>query len=52
MEIVNEAFIGGLPTLEELKVYNKGSDVPPETAWIWGKNDEVLIKKFKKAVLF
>lgn len=32
---------GRLPTLEELRETNKGKDVPPETAWIWGADDEV-----------
>ena len=41
MEKINVLFPKGLPTLEELKAYNKSSDVPPETAWIWGEDDEV-----------
>ena len=41
MDIVRAEFPDGLPTLEELKTYNRGKGVPPETAWIWGKDDEV-----------
>ncbi|KAJ9143786.1 hypothetical protein NKR23_g6400 [Pleurostoma richardsiae] len=41
MEHALGLFPAGLPTLEELKVHNKDSDVPPETAWIWGKDDEI-----------
>jgi hypothetical protein len=40
MDIATKKFPNGLPTLEELKKYNS-SDVPAETAWIWGKDDEV-----------
>ncbi|KAH8666754.1 hypothetical protein BX600DRAFT_397622 [Xylariales sp. PMI_506] len=40
MDPVLEAFPGGLPTLGELKAFNS-PDVPPETAWIWGKDDEI-----------
>jgi hypothetical protein len=42
MEVAMQKFPKGLPTLEELKNWNT-SDVPPETAWIWGKDDEVDI---------
>ena len=42
MEVAMKKFPKGLPTLEELKKWNT-SDVPPETAWIWGKDDEVNI---------
>jgi hypothetical protein len=42
MEVAMQKFPKGLPTLEELKKWNT-SDVPPETAWIWGKDDEVNI---------
>lgn len=41
MEHAQKAFPRGLPTLAELKDFNAGQDVPPETAWIWGDNDEV-----------
>jgi len=41
METVKKLFPKGLPTLAELKEFNKGKDVPPETAWIWGKDDEL-----------
>lgn len=41
MEHATKLFPGGLPTLEELKHFNAGKGVPPETAWIWGKDDEV-----------
>ncbi|KAN0099539.1 hypothetical protein V8E51_013314 [Hyaloscypha variabilis] len=40
MEVAMKKFPKGLPTLEELKKWNT-SDVPPETAWIWGKDDEI-----------
>jgi hypothetical protein len=42
MEIALKKFPNGLPTLEELKKSN-GSDPYPETAWIWGEDDEVDI---------
>jgi hypothetical protein len=45
MDTVLKTFPNGLPTLEELKHYNS-SDVPEETAWIWGADDEV--SKFTK----
>lgn len=41
MENVQKNFPKGLPTLAELAVLNKGKDVPPETAWIWGSEDDV-----------
>ncbi|KKA24601.1 hypothetical protein T310_1348 [Rasamsonia emersonii CBS 393.64] len=41
MEHAKKLFPNGLPTLEELKAFNAGKDVPPETAWIWGENDEL-----------
>jgi len=41
MEAALAKFPNGLPTLEQIREHNKGSDVPPETAWIWGDNDEV-----------
>ncbi len=41
MEHAKKTFPKGLPTLAELAVYNKGKGVPPETAWIWGADDEV-----------
>lgn len=41
MEHVLGTFQNKLPTLTEIKNHNKGRDVPPETAWIWGKDDEV-----------
>jgi len=51
MEAVTARFPNGLPTLAELKEINKGKDVPLETAWIWGPDDEVggsiLIYKHK-----
>jgi hypothetical protein len=40
MDIVEKQFPNGLPTLAELKELNSPG-VPPETAWIWGKDDEV-----------
>jgi hypothetical protein len=40
MEIASKSFPKGLPTLEEVKALNAGLDVPPETAWFWGKDDE------------
>jgi hypothetical protein len=43
MEHAKKLFPRGLPTLEELKTFNAGKDVPPETAWIWGKDDEVRL---------
>jgi hypothetical protein len=42
MDIAIQKFPKGLPTLEEVKKSN-GSDPYPETAWIWGKDDEVYI---------
>lgn len=45
MDIALKTFPNGLPTLEELKHYNS-PDVPEETAWIWGSDDEV--SKFTK----
>ncbi|CAK7234102.1 hypothetical protein SCUCBS95973_008821 [Sporothrix curviconia] len=41
MEHVKKSFPKGLPTLAELAEYNKGKDVPPETAWIWGEEDDI-----------
>ena len=41
MEFVKSKFPNGLPTLKELKTVNANRDVPPETAWIWGEDDEV-----------
>jgi len=41
MEHALKIFPNGLPNLEQLLAYNKGKDVPPETSWIWGKDDEV-----------
>jgi hypothetical protein len=41
MEHALKLFPDGLPTLEQIKDFNKNSDVPPETAWIWGKDDEI-----------
>jgi len=42
MDVALETFPKGLPTLKELREYNEPS-VPPETAWIWGANDEVIL---------
>ncbi|RFU34864.1 hypothetical protein B7463_g1440, partial [Scytalidium lignicola] len=41
MDVVKAKFPKGLPTLQELQTYNEGADVPPETAWIWGMDDEI-----------
>lgn len=41
MDHVTKLFPNGLPTLADIKKFNAGKDVPPETAWIWGKDDEV-----------
>lgn len=41
MENVKKTFPKGLLILAELAEFNKGEDVPPETAWIWGEEDEV-----------
>ena len=41
MEHALSLFPDGLPNLETLKQHNKGRDVPPETSWIWGEDDEV-----------
>jgi hypothetical protein len=41
METAKKLFPNGLPKLEQLKAFNEGKDVPPETAWIWGETDEV-----------
>jgi hypothetical protein len=41
MEHAQKTFPSGFPTLAELKNFNAGKDVPPETAWIWGDDDEV-----------
>lgn len=41
MEHALETFQNKLPTLAQIREHNEGSDVPPETAWIWGKDDEV-----------
>jgi hypothetical protein len=42
MDVAMQKFPKGLPTLEEVKKSN-GADPYPETAWIWGKEDEVNI---------
>ena len=42
MDHARKTFPDGLPSLEQLRSFN-GPDVPPETAWIWGKDDEVLL---------
>ncbi|KAI5240368.1 hypothetical protein E4T42_08414 [Aureobasidium subglaciale] len=41
MEHALTLFPDGLPTLERLKQHNEGRGVPSETAWIWGKEDEI-----------
>ncbi|KAL1963342.1 hypothetical protein VTN77DRAFT_8463 [Rasamsonia byssochlamydoides] len=41
MDHAKKLFPNGLPKLDELKAFNEGKDVPPETAWIWGENDEL-----------
>ncbi|THX23339.1 hypothetical protein D6D10_10340 [Aureobasidium pullulans] len=41
MEHALSLFPDGLPNLETLKQHNKGRDVPPETSWIWGEDDEI-----------
>lgn len=41
MDHAKKMFGGHLPTLQQLKTFNQGSGVPPETAWIWGRDDEV-----------
>ncbi|KAG9254757.1 putative cyclase-domain-containing protein [Emericellopsis atlantica] len=41
MENALKKFPGGLPTLEQIRESNKGSDLPLETAWIWGPDDEI-----------
>jgi hypothetical protein len=41
MEHALQQFGGKLPSLEVLKKHNEGRNVCPETAWIWGKDDEV-----------
>lgn len=41
MDQVKKDFPNGLPKLADLAVLNARKDVPPETAWIWGKDDEV-----------
>ena len=38
-DLVN-ATLANLPTLEQIRQLNKGRDVPPEAAWIWGEDDE------------
>jgi len=43
MDFVTAKFPQGLPTLQDLIASNKGSTVPPETAWIWGADDEVCL---------
>lgn len=43
MEHALKTFQNNLPTLVQIKEHNKGRDVPPETAWIWGKDDEVCL---------
>ncbi|KAH8762363.1 hypothetical protein BGZ57DRAFT_943859 [Hyaloscypha finlandica] len=40
MDVAMRKFPKGLPTLEEIKKSN-GADPYPETAWIWGKEDEI-----------
>lgn len=41
MEHALKLFQNQLPTLSQLKAHNEGTGNPPETAWIWGKDDEV-----------
>lgn len=41
MEHALNLFHNQLPTLSQLKAHNKDSGIPPEAAWIWGKDDEV-----------
>jgi hypothetical protein len=41
MEYARKKFPNGLPSLSEIKKLNEGKNVPPETAWIWGADDEV-----------
>lgn len=41
MDVAKKNFPDGFPTLKELRKLNEGKDVPPETAWIWGEDDEV-----------
>lgn len=48
MDVVKAKFPNGLPTLEELKAYNS-KDVPAETAWIWGDEDEVVAPNLSRA---
>lgn len=50
MDIALSKFPNGLPTLEQLKSLNEGTGVPPETSWIWGKDDEespLVIQRLK-----
>ncbi|OAA59734.1 hypothetical protein SPI_05932 [Niveomyces insectorum RCEF 264] len=41
MEHVKKNFPKGLPKLADLAAFNAGKPVPPETAWIWGADDEI-----------
>ena len=41
MKFTKIKFPNGLPSLKELKVANAGKDIPCETFWISGENDEV-----------
>jgi hypothetical protein len=41
MDQAIKTFPDGLPNLAQLATYNKGKDVPVETSWIWGSDDEV-----------
>lgn len=41
MEHAIKSFPDGLPSLEQVAAYNKGKDIPRETSWIWGEDDEV-----------
>jgi hypothetical protein len=40
MDQAMKTFPDGLPNLAQLATYNKGKDVPVETSWIWGSDDE------------
>ena len=40
MDQAMQKFPDGLPKLAQLAAYNKGKDVPVETSWIWGSDDE------------
>ncbi|KAI9152265.1 hypothetical protein HJFPF1_09494 [Paramyrothecium foliicola] len=41
MEHALKLFPDGLPTLEQVRKFNVDSTVPSDTAWIWGKDDEI-----------